>query len=472
MVQSLPPDSRPKHHARYYELAVLAILLLAVVAFGAEMPRDDGYRGIWYYNQPSKDQYVYKYSGGFATYPQQMSPMAIYSAKAAKTFFVYGGTVTGKQELLNMVSYFDHKTGKFPRPVILANKHTGDAHDNAVLSIDDAGFLWVFSNAHGTAREAYIWRGDKPYSIDGFTRMRTTNFSYGHPRYIPGQGFLFLQTLYQAGKRNLFWTTSADGKEWTDPAPLARMDMGHYQIVAQRGNRVASVFNYHPTPLGLNARTNLYYIETSDMGKSWKTVDGAALATPLTDIQSPALVHDYGKEKRLVYLKTVDFDAAGNPVILFLTSAGFESGPKNGPRQWKTARWTGKTWEIRDFTTSDHNYDFGSLYIEADGTWRIIAPTAPGPQPYTTGGDMVMWTSRDQGRKWTAVKQLTHARQFNHTYARKPVNARPEFYSIWADGDTLKPSESSLYFTDKGGRGVWRLPAHMKGEFALPEMVK
>ncbi len=26
--------------------------------------RDTGYRGIWYMNQPSGDEYVYKYSGG------------------------------------------------------------------------------------------------------------------------------------------------------------------------------------------------------------------------------------------------------------------------------------------------------------------------------------------------------------------------------------------------------------------------
>ena len=27
---------------------------------------------------------------------------------------------------------------------------------------------------------------------------------------------------------------------------------------------------------------------------------------------------------------------------------------------------------------------------QADGTWRVIAPTAPGPQPWGTGGDMEM----------------------------------------------------------------------------------
>ena len=63
-------------------------------------------------NQPSGDEYVYKYSGGFATYPQQQIPIAYYAKEAGKTFFCYGGTVGGKRELLPMVSCFDHATGQ------------------------------------------------------------------------------------------------------------------------------------------------------------------------------------------------------------------------------------------------------------------------------------------------------------------------------------------------------------------------
>jgi len=449
------------------------VFLAAVAALGAELPVDTGYRGIWYYNQLLKgNPYVYKYSGGFATYPQQQSPIAVYAPKVNKTFFVYGGTVEGKQELLHEISYFDHKTGMVPRPRILVNKKTEDAHDNPVMSIDDQGYIWVFSNAHGTSRPSYISRSDKPYSIDSFTQLRQTNFSYAHPWFVPGQGFFFLHTLYQNGGRSLFWTTSRDGKEWAEPQKLARIEMGNYQITAHDGVRTASVFNGHPKGLVVNARTNLYYVETSDMGKTWKTVDGRPIAPPITEWENAALVHDYRKEGKLAFLKTVDFDRQGHPVILFLTSKGWEPGPERGPYEWNTARWTGKSWEIRPLTTSDHNYDYGSLYIENGGVWRVIAPTAPGPQPFGTGGDMVMWISKDQGATWKKVKQLTHAKELNHTYARKPIGARPEFYAIWADGDTRKPSTSSLYFTDREGSKVWRLPVKMTGDTAKPEVVK
>jgi len=71
---------------------------------------------------------------------------------------------------------------------------------------------------------------------------------------------------------------------------------------------------------------------------------------------------------------------------------------------------------------------------------------------------MVLWTSRDEGATWARVKQLTRGSARNHTYARLPVNAHPDFYALWADGDTKKISESSLYFTDREGRRVYRLP--------------
>lgn len=40
--------------------------------------KDTGYRGIWYMNQPSKDAYVYKYSGGLGTYCSSHSPFAVH----------------------------------------------------------------------------------------------------------------------------------------------------------------------------------------------------------------------------------------------------------------------------------------------------------------------------------------------------------------------------------------------------------
>ncbi|MCZ2075303.1 MAG: BNR repeat-containing protein [Bryobacterales bacterium] len=456
----------------------ILLLLAAMPGLSAERPAEDGYRGIWYYNQPSNDKYVYKYSGGFATYPQQHTPIAIYSKEANKTFFCYGGTAKGTHNrLLHMVSYFDHTTGEVPRPVLLLDKKTDDAHDNPTISIDGEGYIWIFSSAHGTSRPSYIHKSAKPYSIVDFELIQETNFSYPQPWYVPGRGFLFLHTRYQKAEkgrspgRALYWMVSPDGREWNSPQQLAFALQGHYQVSWSGGERVGTAFNIHPPPLGLNQRTNLYYLETRDLGDTWITAGGEIVDIPVTTEQNPALVRDYRSQGLLVYLKDVQYDSKGRPVILYMTSKGYESGPENGPRMFRTARWTGKNWDFQPVAASDHNYDYGSIYLESDGTWRLIAPTGAGPQPHGTGGEIEMWTSSDEGKSWKMVKKLTQDSRYNHTYVRRPLHAHPDFYAIWADGNALAPSDSSLYFADRNG-GVWQLPAQMEGAFAKPQKVR
>ena len=227
----------------------------------------------------------------------------------------------------------------------------------------------------------------------------------------------------------------------------------------------------HPKGKGVNWRTNLYYIETDDLGKTWHSVDGRHLALPLTKPANAALVYDYQKEGLKVYLKDIRFDKQEKPIILFITSKGYESGPKNDPRTWTTARWTGTRWQIRPAFVSDNNYDMGSLYLEDDETWRVIGPTETGPQPYNPGGEIAMWVTRDAGQTWKKVRQLTNGSERNHTYARRPVNAHPDFYAIWADGHGRKPSQSSLYFCDKRGN-VYALPREMNEDFVKPVLLK
>lgn len=431
--------------------------------------KDDGYRGIWYANQPSNDEYVYKYSGGLGTYCAKHIPHAWYVPAADKTFFTYGGaTKDNNRQLIHMVSYYDHKTHTVPRPTILLDKRTSDAHDNPVINVDEEGSIWIFSSSHGTSRPSFISRSTKPHSIDEFEKVWTGNYSYPQPWYLAGKGFLLVHTHYTGGRSNCFMT-SADGVNWSQRQFLSRIAHGHYQISRPYGDtKVGIAFNYHPQGKGLNWRTNLYYMETSDFGTTWTNVQGEKLELMLTDVQNPALVHEYESKGLIVYMKDITFDAQGRPVILYLTSKGYESGPENMPRTWTTARWTGQAWEIHGGDIiSDNNYDTGSLYIEAEDQWRIIGPTQPGPQRYNPGGEVAMWISQDQGRHWTMTRQMTQNSPRNHTYVRRPVNAHPDFYGFWADGHGRQPSESHLYFCNRDG-DVFELPAVMDGDAVKP----
>ncbi len=457
----------------------------------------DGYQGIWYQNQPLDNPYKFKYSGGLGTYCAKHQPFAIYSKKVDKTFFCFGGVkenyhqrfdlaqarigaLETKDALYHMVGYFDHQTGKVSRPTILLDKGTFDAHDNPVISMDDDGHLWIFSTSHGTSRPSYIHRSKKPYDISAFELIRPTflqegkevpldNFSYFQAWRQPGKGFYCFFTKYnQPAKRTNYFMTSEDGMHWSRLHCLAAIDEGHYQISAVKNGVAGTAFNYHPDGQGLNWRTNLYYMETRNGGTSWEAADGTPLQVPLTTAKNPALIHDFESEGLKIYLKDIRYDEHGHPVILFITSRGYASGPENGPRTWHTARWTGQKWSIFPITTSDNNYDMGSLWMDPVDTWQVIAPSEVGPQPFNPGGEIVLWESTDLGQHWKRRKQLTKGSSFNHTYVRRPVDANPDFWALWADGNGRAPSESRLYFCDRKGK-VFQLPQKMKKDLVRPK---
>ncbi|MCA9038521.1 MAG: BNR-4 repeat-containing protein, partial [Planctomycetaceae bacterium] len=424
------------------------------------------------------------YSGGMGTYCAKHKPFAIYCPKVHKTFFCYGGAPSdNSQKLLHMVSYFDHSTGTCPRPTLLLDKKTDDAHDNPVISVDTDGYIWIFSTSHGRSRPSYIHRSAQPYDISHFQLVNATrrdqgssvpidNFSYLQVWHSPNAGFHVFFTRYNyPAARTICFMNSPDGVEWSEWQRIAAIGEGHYQVTGISGTKLGSMFNYHPQGKGLNWRTNLYYVETSNHGKSWQTANGTVLSLPLTSAVNDALVRDYEAEGLNVYLKDLRYDAEKNPILLYITSKGYESGPDNDPRTWTLARWTGMDWKFSTITTSDNNYDMGELWIQADDDWRVIAPTSVGAQPYNPGGEIAMWQSRDQGVTWVKQRQLTSGSSMNHTYVRRALNAHPDFIGIWADGHGRKPSDSHLYFCNAAG-DVFQLPREMTSDTATPKLVK
>lgn len=452
--------------------------------------RIDGYRGIWFtlgqfygpgtgdeiYSKASREPvfpYGDKYSGGLGTYTAKHTPLAINCQAVDKTFFVYGGTTQADEDhLLCMISFFDHQTHRVPRPAVVHDKGgVNDPHDNPSLLVDGDGHLWVFVSGRGRHRPGFKYRSDKPYSIERFTRISEEEMTYPQPHFLPEHGLLHLFTKY-TGVRELYWEQSKDGGSWSDDRKLAGIVEpgfsrgGHYQTSATFGNRTGTFFNRHPDGV-VDQRTDLYYVQTDDGGETWTTVDGRLLEIPVMEVASPARVIDYASRRRNVYLKDMDFDDHGHPVVLYLTSAGHEPGPPNNPRHFCLTRWDGKTWRTSTICAADHNYDMGSLYLGSD-VWKVRVPSDPGPQPDHAGGEIVDWESRDRGEIWRKVRTLTRGSSRNHNYARRPIDAKDPFHAFWADGDPTAPSPSHLYFADSTGRSVWRLPYEMTEEWAEP----
>ena len=452
------------------------ILLLLLLLFISQLTdiysqnlKADGYKGIWF-TLGQFSEYGDKYSGGLGTYTADHIPVAIYSPEAHKTFFVYGGTTAAEEKhLLIMISYFDHKSKKVPKPVIVYDKQgVNDPHDNAALSVDNEGYIWVFVSGRGTSRPGLIFKSRAPYSIEYFDEILRDEMTYPQPWWVKGKGFIFMFTKYTKG-RELYWNNSLDGKSWSADQKLAGMG-GHYQVTNMYGEKLVSVFNYHPGG-NVDKRTNIYAVQSDDMGKTWSTVAGEKVTPPLIDPQNIALIRDYEAEHKLVYINDLNFDRSGNPVLLVIISNDFKPGPSGDPREWMIIHWKNNKWNFNKVCESTHNYDMGSLYIE-NNIWKIFGPTEPGPQKYGTGGEIVIWESKDEGMTWKKSRNITDKSIRNHSYVRRPLNAHEDFYAFWADGDADKFSESHLYFTNKQGNKIWELPYEMKEENEKPIRLK
>lgn len=427
----------------------------------------DGYRGIWF-TLGQFSEHGDKYSGGLGTYTANHIPMAVYAPTVNKTFFTYGGTIKDDRHLLIMASYYDHATGQVPRPTVVHDKQgVNDPHDNGSITLDAQGHVWVFISGRAKARPGFIYRSKQPYSVAAFDFIKQDEVTYPQPHWLPAGGFFLLFTKYTNG-RELYWQTSSNGINWNPHQKLAGIG-GHYQVSNTRGEKIATFFNRHPGG-NVDKRTDLYYVQTTNRGVTWTTADGTPVTMPLTTTNNPARVIDYESQGKLMYTCDLNFDTNGNPILLYITSHGHQPGPQNDPRTWTITRWTGSQWITSTVCQSDHNYDMGSLYIQSD-RWLIIGPTQTGPQAYQTGGEMALWSSVDEGQTWTMLRQITTNSTYNHTYARRPLNAADPFFAFWADGDPTQVTPSRLYFGDSTGTNVWQLPYDMTAPSGTPQKV-
>lgn len=433
----------------------------------SQNPRMDGYKGIWY-SSGAKMSYGYKFSGGVSTFASRHRPIAIYSPEARKTFFVYGGTTNAdEQHLLIMISYFDHKTHMVPRPVIVYDKMgVKEPYDNASLAIDDQGFLWVFISGYNRTRPGFIYKSTRPYSIDAFELVREIEMISPQPWRVNDKGFIMVYSKLSKGL-DIWCASGSDGKSWPVDNKLVSMG-GNLQISDIHEGIIVTVFNYFPRG-DIDGQTNLYCLQSVDMGETWKTIDGKPVNIPLTDKNNEALIKNFEQDGKQVYLSDIDFDSDGNPVILAIISSSRVPGP--GSRDWFVISRKDGDWNFKKVCESSHNFDRGSIHIEGS-EWKLIGPTEPGPQESGTGGEVALWVSRNGGTDWQKVTFVTKNSINNNSFVRHPVNAQKDFYALWTDGNADELSKSYLYFTNEKCDKVWMLPYDMKESMRKPVRIR
>ena len=133
---------------------------------------------------------------------------------------ITGTTSYTENQLLIMISYYDHVTEQLAKPMILFNKEgVIDAHDNGTIQIDDDGYIWVFIAGRYRERNGYIFKSDQPYSINSFSEVLNKPLNYPQPKYLPEKGFVLLFTNMGSG-RELYVQSSPDGHTWSSEKKL------------------------------------------------------------------------------------------------------------------------------------------------------------------------------------------------------------------------------------------------------------
>ncbi len=417
------------------------------------------FRGIWY-GQTKLEKGGYKYAGGLGTYTNYHSSSAVYHQDSDKTFFTYGGTKLGYKfensrnigpdQLYIMISSYNHRTGTLEKPTLVFDKWTNDPHDNPGLDIGPQGHILLFAPSHGhLTTPSYILKSKYPASIDSFEVIEKSLFAYPQSHMDKNGDGVFFYTSYQNG-RTLKFRQFIGGRLQKKENMLSSIQAGHYLITSMTKSKIGSAFNFIPRPEGSDYRTNLYYLETLDNGNSWQNVNGNEVLLPVTNINNPTLIKDYRKEGKLVYIMDISFDSDLNPIILYNISSNPFPDLDDTNRVMMVAFYKEQKWNFQPISTTDHNYNMGSLKI-TDLEWAVIAPTTPGPQKIAAGGELDYWASNDKGFTWKFKRRLTENSLFNHNFVKRVRNARPEFSFVWADGNAIAPSESRLYYSDDKG---------------------
>ncbi len=401
------------------------------------------FQSIWYQLGSSLGPYGAKYSGPLGTYSAKHRPMAVFAQGTDTTYFVFGGDADGEGRVEVSVGAYSHGTGSITGPVVLLERADSNAHRNPTLEIDEHGHIWVFASAHGD-RNGRLFRSTQPYRIEQFEDIGEAEFTYPQP-HIVGREIVLLHTRYSRGREIYRATVTEQGL--SEPQLVLGFG-GHYVVSETHGNRIGVFFNEHPGG-NVDARRSLYYLESDDGGRTWQSVGGQPVTTPVRQAPDSAIVLDSPAGER-VYLKDIDFTADGRPVALFLTSQDWRPGPQPPPGRilW-IAEWNGEEWVRYSVGFPDHNYDTGSLTRLADGRWVLAHPAdETDDEAWVTGGQVHVELLESSFKPAQEVEVVTQdGLPFDGplTYVRDSRGSGPDALFFAAGGSALENRERTLF---------------------------
>lgn len=462
----------------------LIILLLwrapeKVFAFPAVNEKADGFRNVLTFQMRPEELAKQARSAG-------KCPFAEYSAHANKTFFCFNALDETTGETLLEIAAFDHAARQVSKPTILERLENNVSPAVSTLTIGQLGYIWIFSPApQGQTMRVYCSR--RPYNTDAFDRISmaghggfpqtAANHYVGIQAFSLPKGFVVLYYVRSDTQRTLCCLSSQDGHNWSaqeQPVAVITPDSCQTTAVWKSGNegKVGTVFICPGNNLSDTNSDRIYYLETRNQGQTWLDVLGNDVSIPLKSVDSQGFVG-----AGTVKILDLAFQSDGKPVILYVkkqTVPQPEGSASSNPPflySWKIAIWNGVSWTMNSITQSDSLQEFGSLYIDSDGVWRMIGGDGISESGDVVGGLINLWTSSDCGVTWKRCKRLSTRTGVNSYTTRKPVNAEDDFYALWTDSQDVPQKSSNLYMSNSSGE-VFQLPRRMDEDWVNVEDIQ
>jgi parallel beta-helix repeat protein len=357
-----------------------------------------------------------------------ISPEAIYIPTTDCTYIVYFNW-----SFETYIVEYSHATDTFSEPVLIGvNPSFYNDHCMPAISIDNDGYIYVFYGQRQSSGVQFYKNSTNPYDITQWSAQKSLGVStaYSYPQvwnYPVADKIIYIAHDYGTGR--LFMT---DSNNWSSGAGrINLLSTGtSYMISAMDSNN----YNIHLAWSYYLQNGNVYYMNSSNGGKTWYTADGTYLGEPSTggpipESQALAFTVTGYNCKCQVISGNINFDSSGNPLIAFYVESG---GANNPICQYKLARWDDSDWVISNISNGQGHV---CILTDNDTAYRVYCTDCV--NRYNIGaigsGPMVEYISTNSGANWT----------WNRTIAGGASASPVRVYNA--------KSDKSLEFTFGGG---------------------
>ena len=410
--------------------------------------------GAWY-SCCSINDYT-QYHTPAATYYTTLRPNGIrFAGMHDRSYFVYGDYSRDPA-----IRYYDNSTGILSEAVIAGRTQIpGDAHGNPSLLIDDDGYIYVFFGCHHNPIQ--VRRSKAPENILEWEEEVQISVTATYPQpYMLDSGTIITSFRESAGVATAGWgyvTSTSKGQEWSSCRLLVSEPKNFIYALSEVVRNSSGESSYHLaiTPFSDETRLyeNIYYLRSDDGMETFQASDGTVIAgEPPFPLSQLELV--YVNTDSSSHINDFAIGGDGTPFILF-NEGPWSQAALPAPGEWKLARRSEAGWVISSIAPCNHLFDRGCLLVDRAPHLRAFLPAG---KDLHDGGEMIEYSSEDNGLTWELSDQITWNSGLSHNYAVRVLGAAQDFQVFWSFGSS-EPCGSSAMNTQVevmlwGERGI------------------